>query len=253
MDFFESFEVTNLTLIFLAMLSIFLIKKHKLCKKKNENSEEHLSQITKDTLLTLEKIHNSYYNFDQVLVPYFQKDSAILLDISKKQKIIIEQLEKLSKAVNSKAEKDLINNITYQVNEINTLSSDIESTLYELKDTMDSHLKQTSGKIIDGVRDLIGKRVYEIEPINLFNALKDYYILDLRYPEEIELDYLGAIDGSIVITDFNKEIVKYRDKPIVLVCRKGERALYMAHHALFFDLPTIHVLKGGMEAWHKEV
>ncbi len=84
-------------------------------------------------------------------------------------------------------------------------------------------------------------------------CLSDLILVDVRESYELIGD-LGAMPGSIhipvgQITDRIDELVAYKERPIVMICRSGKRALQAALMLKETGFTDISVLEGGMLAW----
>ncbi|NOY05092.1 MAG: rhodanese-like domain-containing protein [Chlorobi bacterium] len=86
------------------------------------------------------------------------------------------------------------------------------------------------------------------------DAADSLVVLDVRTPAELEGE-LGRLSGIInipvqVLEQRWKELEKYKDKEIYIICRSGNRsrtaAGILAKHGF-----NVYNVKGGMRAWRK--
>ena len=67
----------------------------------------------------------------------------------------------------------------------------------------------------------------------------------------------GAIAGSVNIPfdeleSRNDELLKYKDGPMVLICKMGRNAALAGEKMQSFGFKETHVLKGGITSWQQE-
>jgi rhodanese-related sulfurtransferase len=80
---------------------------------------------------------------------------------------------------------------------------------------------------------------------------KQLLVLDVREPDEFKQGHLqGArnVPLSELATRI-KELEKYKDKPVLLVCERGNRTRAAAKILKAQQFTALHQLKGGMQAW----
>ena len=96
------------------------------------------------------------------------------------------------------------------------------------------------------------KNVGPQEAVMLFNH-QDALVLDVREDSEFR-------DGRIPkakhvplrqLKDRIKELEKFKDKPIVLVCRTGNRSSHASGVLRKAGFENVHNLSGGMVAWEQ--
>lgn len=88
------------------------------------------------------------------------------------------------------------------------------------------------------------------EAVMLMNR-KSALVLDVREADEFAQGHLqGArhVPLSQLSTRL-KELEKFRDKPVLVVCERGRRANAAAKLLKAQNFTTLNVLKGGMLAW----
>ncbi|WP_223128038.1 rhodanese-like domain-containing protein [Pasteuria penetrans] len=78
-----------------------------------------------------------------------------------------------------------------------------------------------------------------------------YIWVDVRTMEEYDS---GHIPGSLHIPHDEvearwRELEKYRDRKLALVCQRGGRSLYAVKVLSSLDFPFLYNVTGGMEAW----
>ncbi len=77
------------------------------------------------------------------------------------------------------------------------------------------------------------------------------FILDVREPSEFET---GHIEGATLIplgTLANRLTELPKDRPIVAVCRSGNRSLYATSFLVEHGYTNVENMIGGMTAWGK--
>lgn len=103
-----------------------------------------------------------------------------------------------------------------------------------------------------GNRILGIKEVDTAQAMNLINR-EDAFLLDVR--EQTEYDGGHIINSRLIPAGKLKERVgeleKYRDKPIIVVCRSGNRATPIASWLGKQGFAKTYLLTGGVLAWQK--
>ncbi|MBO8138179.1 MAG: rhodanese-like domain-containing protein [Desulfotomaculum sp.] len=99
-------------------------------------------------------------------------------------------------------------------------------------------------KIEAGYRDITAGELKE-----MLDSSSDILMIDVREPYEYNA---GHIAGSILrplgkIESWSKELDK--DKPIVLICRSGNRSAQAARCLVDQGFTNVMNLKGGVKAW----
>ncbi len=103
--------------------------------------------------------------------------------------------------------------------------------------------------------------VHQLEPAELselFSAPSSLILLDVRQPEE---QALVTLPGSILIPMMEvqsrvEEIRELRDScsgPLVVYCRSGKRSDSVAAWLLAQGFENVHNLRGGINAYAREV
>jgi len=105
---------------------------------------------------------------------------------------------------------------------------------------------------------LFGSKVRGIKDVDTHEALqlinhKNAYILDVRQPDEYKG---GHILNAQLIPLANLqarigELAKYKDKPVVVVCRSGNRSGSACTTLAKHGFTEAYNLAGGMIAWQK--
>jgi len=98
-----------------------------------------------------------------------------------------------------------------------------------------------------------GHRVDCDQLTNLANR-QSACLVDVRPKSEFET---GAIEGSVNIPfdeleSRNDELLKYKDGPMVLICKMGRNAALAGEKMQSFGFKETHVLKGGITSWQQE-
>jgi rhodanese-related sulfurtransferase len=103
-----------------------------------------------------------------------------------------------------------------------------------------------------------GNRVRGVKEVNCAGALqminhKDACVLDVREPDEFKT---GHVLGARLIPlgklrERIGELERYRDKPVVVVCRSGQRSATACALLGREGFPQVYNLAGGMNAWQK--
>jgi rhodanese-related sulfurtransferase len=88
------------------------------------------------------------------------------------------------------------------------------------------------------------------EAVMLMNR-KSALVLDVREADEFAQGHLqGARHVPLPqLSARIKELEKFRDKPVLVVCERGRRANAAAKLLKAQNFTTLNVLKGGMQAW----
>ena len=88
------------------------------------------------------------------------------------------------------------------------------------------------------------------EAVMLMNR-KSALVLDVREADEFAQGHLqGARNIPLSqLETRSKELEKFRDKPVLIVCQRGSRANQAAKLLKTQNFTALNVLKGGMQAW----
>lgn len=105
---------------------------------------------------------------------------------------------------------------------------------------------------------MVGNRLRGINEIDVNGALqlinhKGAFILDVRQPEEFKSGHvlnaklipLGELEKRI------GELEKFRDAPMVVICRSGQRSSNACAMLVKQGFKQVHSMAGGMIAWQK--
>lgn len=90
------------------------------------------------------------------------------------------------------------------------------------------------------------------EAVVLMNR-KSALVLDVREADEFAQGHLqGARNIPLSQLDVrSKELEKFRDKPVLIVCQRGSRASKASRLLKAQNFSALNVLKGGMQAWQE--
>ncbi len=99
--------------------------------------------------------------------------------------------------------------------------------------------------------------VKNVDPEKFFEILKEkktVILLDVRTPYEYEKD--GHIPKSNlipiqVLPKFAEKLVKFKDYPVLVYCRSGNRSLVAAKYLERLGFKEIYNLRGGIMEWKK--
>ena len=100
-------------------------------------------------------------------------------------------------------------------------------------------------------RRLLGlKEVSPLEATQLLNH-EDAVLLDVREPQEYQD---GHLPNSIriplgTLRDKVTSLEKHRERPIIVVCRSGNRSAQAVHLLKQQGYQTVYNLSGGLHAW----
>jgi rhodanese-related sulfurtransferase len=100
-------------------------------------------------------------------------------------------------------------------------------------------------------RSTAGVTVLSVTEAVMLMSRKSALVLDVREPDEFAQGHLqGARNIPLSQLDARlKELEKYREKPVMVVCERGGRATKAAKLLKAQQFTALHVLKGGMQAW----
>ena len=111
---------------------------------------------------------------------------------------------------------------------------------------MDNKLK----KLIEKARDLIEP----ISPIEIIKNIEDYYIIDVREPDEVAKSgkVVGALNipKGVIENSMKLEIEVKVDQPIAVYCESGNRAALAGKCLIEAGYTNIYNL-GGFKDWVK--
>lgn len=100
-------------------------------------------------------------------------------------------------------------------------------------------------------RSTAGVTVLSVTEAVMLMSRKSALVLDVREPDEFAQGHLQGA-RNIPLTELEarlKELEKYREKPVMVVCERGGRATKAAKLLKAQQFTALHVLKGGMQAW----
>ncbi len=105
---------------------------------------------------------------------------------------------------------------------------------------------------------IIGNRLRGVKEVDCAGALqmvnhKDACVLDVREPEEFKTGHV--LNAKLIslgkLRDRLGELERYREKPIVVVCRSGNRSATACALLGRAGFAQVYNLAGGMMAWQK--
>lgn len=105
---------------------------------------------------------------------------------------------------------------------------------------------------------MFGSKVRGIKDVDTHGALqlinhKNAFILDVRQPDEYKSGHI--INAQLIpLGDLKTrigELAKYKDKPVVVVCRSGNRSGSACATLAKLGFTGAYNLAGGMMAWQK--
>lgn len=100
-------------------------------------------------------------------------------------------------------------------------------------------------------RSSVGMTVLSVTEAVMLMSRKSALVLDVREADEFAQGHLqGARNIPLSqLETRGKELDKFKDKPVLLVCQRGSRANQAAKLLKGQNFTTLNVLKGGMFAW----
>lgn len=100
-------------------------------------------------------------------------------------------------------------------------------------------------------RSAAGISVLSVTEAVMLMSRKSALVLDVREPDEFAQGHLQGA-RNVPLSQLSarlKELEKFRDKPVLVVCERGRRANAAAKLLKAQSFTTLNVLKGGMQAW----
>lgn len=100
-------------------------------------------------------------------------------------------------------------------------------------------------------RSAAGISVLSVTEAVMLMSRKSALVLDVREPDEFAQGHLQGA-RNVPLSQLSarlKELEKFRDKPVLVVCERGRRANAAAKLLKAQNFTTLNVLKGGMQAW----
>ena len=100
-------------------------------------------------------------------------------------------------------------------------------------------------------RSAAGSTLVSVTEAVMLMSRKQVLVLDVREPDEFKQGHLQGA-RNIPLTELaarSKELEKFKDKPVLLVCERGNRTRSAAKVLKDQQFTTLHQLKGGMQAW----
>ncbi len=108
------------------------------------------------------------------------------------------------------------------------------------------------------VWSVLGSRIRGINDVNITEALqlinhKDAAVLDVREPSECEAGHL--LNAHLIplgkLKERVGEIEQYKDKPLIVVCRSGNRSGAACVTLSKSGFNQVYNLSGGVTAWQQ--
>lgn len=100
-------------------------------------------------------------------------------------------------------------------------------------------------------RSVAGISVLSVTEAVMLMSRKSALVLDVREPDEFAQGHLQGA-RNVPLSQLSarlKELEKFRDKPVLVVCERGRRANTAAKLLKAQSFTALNVLKGGMQAW----
>jgi rhodanese-related sulfurtransferase len=96
-----------------------------------------------------------------------------------------------------------------------------------------------------------GSTLVSVTEAVMLMSRKQVLVLDVREPDEFKLGHLqGARNVPLSqLAGRIKELEKFKDKPVLLVCERGNRTRAAVKVLKAQQFTALHQLKGGMQAW----
>lgn len=100
-------------------------------------------------------------------------------------------------------------------------------------------------------RSAAGSALVSVTEAVMLMSRKSTLVLDVREPDEFAQGHLqGARNVPLAqLAERSKELEKFRDKPVLVVCQRGSRARTACRMLKGQQFTSLHQLKGGMQAW----
>jgi rhodanese-related sulfurtransferase len=100
-------------------------------------------------------------------------------------------------------------------------------------------------------RSVAGSTLVTVTEAVMLMSRKQVLVLDVREPDEFKLGHLqGARNVPLSqLAGRIKELEKFKDKPVLLVCERGNRTRAAVKVLKAQQFTALHQLKGGMQAW----
>jgi len=119
--------------------------------------------------------------------------------------------------------------------------------------------QQTYKALVEALLPQI-KKIFPWDMEEMLNANPDIMVVDIREPDEFAQ---GSIKGSILVprgilegacdwgySDTVPELVRSRDKPVILACRSGNRSALATHTLQLMGYQDVYSLKTGIRGWN---
>jgi len=105
----------------------------------------------------------------------------------------------------------------------------------------------------------VRQRLYGIKSISPADAIQlinrqSGVVVDVCEPQEFKGGHIpNAINAPLAgLQTYLKQLEKYKDRPLVVSCRSGNRSLAAAMALRKHGFAAVHVLTGGLAAWQRD-
>lgn len=95
--------------------------------------------------------------------------------------------------------------------------------------------------------------VYDVSPQEVLDSAKELNLVDVREVPEFTSE-LGHVPGSklVVLSTIPENLKSFSDeKPVVFICRSGNRSAQAASFAKANGLTEVYNMQGGMLLWNQ--
>lgn len=95
--------------------------------------------------------------------------------------------------------------------------------------------------------------VVNVQDVARLQQQTDVTILDVRTPAEFESAHIsGSFNVPLdLLSEHASQLASVAGGPVVLVCQSGMRARQAEQTLIRADLPRLHILDGGINAWER--
>jgi rhodanese-related sulfurtransferase len=95
--------------------------------------------------------------------------------------------------------------------------------------------------------------VVNVQDVERLQSKADVTILDVRTPAEFQSAHIpGSFNVPLdLLAEHASQLASVAGGPVVLVCQSGMRARQAEQALIRTDLPRLHVMNGGINAWDR--